>query len=384
MGIYSEYLDKQLDWPSIIVERKKQLARISKLRGGRPVVTFAAALTKTQADIDISYADRAHLFDQLYNITGDQLDLILETPGGSAEVVEDLVRFIRNRFNSVAMIVPGYAKSAGTIMVMAGDEIVMGLESALGPIDAQVFQGGKWYSAHAFLAGLNEIKNEAETKNRLNLAYIPILQNISPGEIQTCKNSQDFAEKLVSDWLIKYKLKFWEEHSQTGVPVTEDEKITRAGDVAGELCDHGKWLTHRRSITLEDLVGMGLKITNFNENPELCDAISRYYILLKMSFDATGIFKIYETPDSQLYRFEGAQFHSVGQKIPDLVEVGFACPKCNTAAKIQGNLRKGIKLKPGNVPFPKDNNYKCPSCGHETDLSELRAKIESETKRKIL
>jgi ClpP class serine protease len=192
MGIYTEYLDKSFDWPALQAERKKQLSRIAQLRGGRAILTFAAAMTK-EAPIAIDYDDRVSLQDQISNLEGDKIDVILETPGGSAEIVEDIVEYIRNKFTEVAMVVPGYAKSAGTIMVMAGDEILMEPASALGPIDAQIIQGGKRFSAHAFLEGLKKIKEEIEEQGHLNRAYIPILQNISPGEIQNCENALSFA-----------------------------------------------------------------------------------------------------------------------------------------------------------------------------------------------
>ena len=194
MGIYSEYLDSSFDWPTLQEERKKQLLRISQLRGGRAIITFASAMTK-QADISIDYNDRVPIKDQISNLEGDKIDIILETPGGYAEIVEDIIKHIRNRFSEVTMIVPGYAKSAGTIMVMAGDEILMEPASALGPIDAQILQNGKRFSAHAFLEGLEKIKQEVQKSGYLNRAYVPILQNISPGEIQNCENVQAFTKK---------------------------------------------------------------------------------------------------------------------------------------------------------------------------------------------
>ena len=189
MGIFTEYLDQNLDWNSLTLKRKEQLARISKIREGRAILTFAAAMKKTDAPIAIDYDDRVHFFDQLSNLKGDKIDIILETPGGFAEVVEDLVEYTREIFSEVAIIVPGYAKSAGTIMAMAGDEILMDSTSALGPIDAQISQNNKRFSAHAFLEGLDKIKTEVAARGTLNRAYIPILQNISPGEIQDCENA---------------------------------------------------------------------------------------------------------------------------------------------------------------------------------------------------
>jgi hypothetical protein len=60
MGIFTEYLDQNLDWNSLALKRKEQLSRISKLRGGRAILTFAAAMKKTDAPIAIDYDDRVH------------------------------------------------------------------------------------------------------------------------------------------------------------------------------------------------------------------------------------------------------------------------------------------------------------------------------------
>lgn len=131
MGIYTEYLNARLDWQALTAERKKQLKRISEARGGRPVFAFASAITKQKDPIAIDFDDLVPIFDQLSNIKGRKIDIILETPGGYAEIVEDIVYRIRKSFSQVAMIVPGHAKSAGTIMVMAGDEILLSPDSAL-------------------------------------------------------------------------------------------------------------------------------------------------------------------------------------------------------------------------------------------------------------
>lgn len=194
-------------------ERKKILAKISKIRG-REILVIASDLSKNKAPIAIEYSDLLPIQDQLENLSGDEIDVILETPGGVGEVVEDIVRMIRSRYEKVGMIIPGYAKSAGTIFTMAGDEILMGKGSALGPIDGQLQMiNGKRFSADAFLEGFEKIKNIAEENKRLNPAYIPMLQNISPGEIQNCENIQCFSKHLVTEWLAKYKFKYWNAHS---------------------------------------------------------------------------------------------------------------------------------------------------------------------------
>lgn len=384
MGIYVDYLESGFDMPALNAERKKQLKRISDLRG-RPILVYASSFSKT-APIEINFNDRLPFLDQLSGIDGDSMDLILETPGGQAEVVEDMVKTVRSRFSSLGIIVPGWAKSAGTIMVMAADEILMEPSSALGPIDAQIFQNGKHYAAHAFLQGLEKIKDEVNRTGQLNRAYIPILQNISPGEIQGYENALAFSQKLVMEWLCEYKFKFWETHSTTGESVTLEEKEQRAREIAAILCDHGYWLTHGRSITLSDLTGPNIRlvVTDYSENPELCDAIRRYYTLLKMTLESTNIYKVFETPTSQIYNFavpHGAQTPQSGDV--DFIHVDVQCGNCNAVTKVQANLKPGIPIQAGAIPFPDNDIFICPSCQSNINIGDLRKQIESQTKKRI-
>jgi len=384
MGIYAEYLDRKMDWDALSAERKNQLRAISKIRK-RPILVFASDLSK-DAPIGIDYDDIVPMTDQVDNIKGKEIDILLETPGGIAEDVEDNVEKVRNRFDKVCFIIPGYAKSAGTIMVMAGDEILMEPESsALGPIDAQIIQNGKRFSAGAFLEGLDKIKQEVQEKGILNKAFIPILQNISPGEIQSCVNSLEFSKKLVTGWLSKYKFKYWENHASTGKPVKDDEKSTRAYEIADELCNHQKWLTHGRSIKLEELQGMRLKISDYSKDPALFEAIRRYMVLLRMSF-GTNIFKIYETCDSQIYRFVGLPLPQVVPGVPhgelNMALVEFECPACKQVSKLQLNLRENVPLQEGVIPFPPDNIFMCPKCNARSDLIDIKRNIESQVKKK--
>ena len=202
MGIYAEYLDKLHNFEETTTERKNMLAKISKMRRGRDILVFASDLSKNRAPIGIEYADLLAIQDQIENMSGKEIDIILETPGGIGEVVEDIVKLIRQKYEKVGIIIPGYAKSAGTIFAMAGDEILMGVGSSLGPIDGQLILGnGKRFSADAFLEGLNKIKAEVEKTKNLNRIYIPMLQNTSPGEIQNCENIQSFSKYLVTEWL---------------------------------------------------------------------------------------------------------------------------------------------------------------------------------------
>ncbi|MCK4368886.1 MAG: ATP-dependent Clp protease proteolytic subunit [Dehalococcoidales bacterium] len=383
MGVYSEYLDNLKGPQEITAERKKQLARIASIRKRPSILTFASDLQK-RGPILIDYSDILPIADQIDNLSGDEVDIILETPGGSAEIAEDIMKLLRNRFSKVGVIVPGTAKSAGTIMAMAGDEILMGPTSSLGPIDAQVLHQGKVFSADAFLEGLEKIKREVDETGQLNRAYIPILQGISPGEIQSCENAQKFSSTLVTNWLTNFKFKPWTTHSSSGEPVTDEEKQSRAKEIADHLCDHGYWLTHNRSIKIEDFDQMRLKVVDYGRDPDLFDAIKRYYTLLRMTFD-TNIYKLFETPTSQIYRFLSPPA-PLPQAKPagELAMVDFQCPKCQNRSRIQANLSKSQPLQKGAVPFPKDNVFVCPNCGTQSNLVDLRNQIEAQSKKNIV
>ena len=386
MGVFGDYLGSLESFEALTAERKKQLAEISKRRG-RDVLVFAADLAKGCGPLtSINYSDLLPINDQLENLHGDKLDLILESPGGSGEVAEDIIRLLRERYKEIAVIVPGWAKSAATIMAMAADEILMGPASSLGPIDAQMGWQGKVFSAHALLEGFSKIKQEVVETGQLNKAYIPILQGISPGELQSAQNALDFAKTLVKQWLAKYKFKNWDVHASTGAKVTDADRESRADEIAGRLCNHGEWLTHARSLKIDDLEGMRLRITDFSKDANLAEPIRRYHTLLQMAFSGTNIYKVFETPESQVYRYLGPAVPPPQQArlgdVPIILDA--TCPRCTNPLRVQANLGQRRPLQAGCLPFPANNKLKCPACSAEIDLGDTRRQIELQTKKKIV
>lgn len=383
MGYYSEYLDRKLDVKGMADERKHQLKRISELRGGRDVLVYAADIDKPNLPpglLNIVYSDLVPFHDQLSNLHGAALDLILETGGGSGEVAEDIVRSLREKYESIGIIVPGWAKSAGTIIAMAGDEILMDPASSLGPIDAQMSWQGKVFSADALIEGMEKIKREVIATGALNRAYIPMLQALSPGDLQSAENALGFAQTLVADWLARYKFKRWEKHSHTGEIVTDDEKSARAKEIARDLCNHKKWLTHGRSIKIDDLEASGLKVIDYSKQANLAEAIRRYHTLVQMTFDTTHVYKLFETPDSQILRFASPAVPPPHDA--DAVVIEVTCPKCAAVSKVQANMKKSA-LQPGNHRFPPDNQFRCPSCDTQIDLADARRQIEVQSKKAV-
>ncbi|MGO9230849.1 MAG: SDH family Clp fold serine proteinase [Bryobacteraceae bacterium] len=382
----------QADYNALTAERKNQLSRISKLRGDRDVLVLAADLGGMKQIppnfTAISYVDLLPVNDLLSGMTGSHLDLILETPGGYAEVTEEIVGLIRNKYQSFAVIVPGWAKSAGTILTMAADEILMGPVSALGPIDAQLQWQGKQFSADALREGLEIIKGEVQASGILNKAYIPILQNLSPGELQDAQKALDFARDLVKDWLVQYKFKNWAQHKSTGQPVTPEERTQRASEVAEQLGDHRRWKTHGRSLKIQDLQTMRVEITDYSKQPDLADAIGRYYALLQITL-STNIYKLYETASDQIIKavvLQAPQLPGLQQQMPGggQAVVNYQCGNCKTVTAIQANLMVQQPVQPGRVPFPANNQFRCPRCGTTHDLTAIRRQVETQAGQPVV
>lgn len=131
-----------------------------------------------------------------------------------------------------------------------------------------------------------------------------------------------------------------------------------------------------------------LRITDYTETKELNNAISRYFILLNMTFDMTNIFKIFETPTSQIYK-QAVSTTPVNiaprqLTLSPIAQIEYECPKCKNKIRLQANFIKDIPMQNGFIQFPQNNKIVCPQCGIESDVSIIRMKIESQTRRRIV
>ena len=66
------------------------------------------------------------------------IDIVLHTPGGLVLAAEQIAHAIRSHPARVAVLVPHYAMSGGTLLALAADEIVMDPQAVLGPVDPQL------------------------------------------------------------------------------------------------------------------------------------------------------------------------------------------------------------------------------------------------------
>lgn len=72
-----------------------------------------------------------------------RIDVWLESPGGDAHAAYKLGLFLRAAFEEVVFVIVDYAKSAATLLSLAGDRIYMAPAAELGPLDTQESREGE-------------------------------------------------------------------------------------------------------------------------------------------------------------------------------------------------------------------------------------------------
>ena len=127
--------------------------------------------------------------------------LILTTYGGIADSAYRMMRHLQTRYaqGRITAFVPHICKSAGTLMVVGADEIVMSGVAELGPLDVQVLKPdelGERTSGLTPMQALSALR--AEAFNCFEQHFL-LLRERSGRQI-TSKTAADIAVRLTTGW----------------------------------------------------------------------------------------------------------------------------------------------------------------------------------------
>ena len=400
MSLMLEYIEKQkkAGGPALEAELLNLIKRYNEERR-RYLFIYAAALGKRIPEVPLDMSDYYMFHDLLAGKQGvREVDVYIETPGGSGEAAEEIVKFLHNKFDSVSFLISGEAKSAGTIMVLSGNDIFMTETGSLGPIDAQIQVGRSIQSAYDYTEWVDLKREDAAKTGKLNPFDATMVAQITPGELAGASNSLKYAEDLVVEWLVKYKFKNWTETETRKMPVTEEMKTKRAEEICGELINHSKWRSHSRSIKIGDLDAIGLKVKKIEDNAKLADIVCRIQTVIRLLFESTTTYKLFATAEEKLFKQATPRQASFQIPIPqgiagtpDVVEIQQECPKCKKIHRLYAKLSPNPIIdrdmkKKGLLPFPKDAKIKCDNvgCGFEIDLQGIKNQIELGTGKKVI
>jgi len=250
--------------------RRKYLKELFEFTGNDTIIlssAFSSIKVKNLPSIFISITneDVQGFMSAMHGLKGNKLDIILHSPGGSLEVAEQIVNYIRNKYGYIRAIVPQNAMSAATMIACACDIIIMGKHSAIGPIDPQITfptaQGHFAAPAQAILDEFNQAKEEIKMDPRTAPIWVRRIDKYPSGFLKVCDNTIKLSKEIVAKWLKTWMLK------------DDTDKETKSSKIAKWLGDTNLHKTHGRPIDVNEARSKGLIIKNLEEDDEFQEKV---------------------------------------------------------------------------------------------------------------
>ncbi len=267
--------------------RRKYL-RLLSAHTKRDTILYASSF-KAVSDANVNFEDIHGLMAVMPTLTNKKLDFIIHSPGGLAEAAKAIVDYLRERFEHIRIIVPNFAFSAAAMIACAGDEIVMGKHSFLGPIDPQIVLqtnlGERTMAAQAIMQQFNFILQSVVRQP----ALFTLLNQYGPDLLITCQNASLLSRELAEAWLKKFMF------------AGEKEAAEHAALVANWLSEHSNFKSHGLTISRSELIEKGLRITNLEDDDDLQDLVLSVFHATSYLFNALAIAKNIENHNGFCY-----------------------------------------------------------------------------------
>ncbi len=293
--------------------RREKYAAVER-HSHRPLIVYAtdflnrAKVTACGGDVEIDLSDRDGILEITRGLTDEEADILFYSPGGLPDAADSIVHIIRSKFRHTRFLVPSVAKSAATMIALAGDQLVMERNAELGPIDPQ-FRFVK-ADGTAVIAPAQTIIDQFEKAQELIgqdpkklAAWIPILQQYGPALYQQCQNAIELSKKYVKEWLI------------TGMLKDAGNREQLAQGVVNYLGDHNLFKSHGARVGVEELRSRGLNVVALNDDPALYEAVMSAFFAIQLTFERTGAYKIFENSRGDAM-IRVVQLHPVVTQVP--------------------------------------------------------------------
>jgi len=263
------------------VVRRNYLKKLHDVTGRNIIVYYSGWLQKQGIKgTEVNDDDKNGFMNAINALDRSKgLDLVLHTPGGETAATESLVDYLRSMFgNNIRAIVPQLAMSAGTMIACACDEILMGKQSSLGPIDP-VYRG---LPAHGVVEEFKRAYEEVKEDSSKIPVWQPIIANYSPTLIGECEKAITWSTEIVIEWLV------------SGMFRNDKDRQQKAQSVVQELSDHALTKSHARHLSLAKCLEIGLNVIPIEENPTLQDAVLSVHHACVHTLSGTPAYKIVE------------------------------------------------------------------------------------------
>lgn len=270
--------------PNFDLVQRNKLAAIHAITG-RPLVVYATACTIPTKIVPnqmlmLDFSDKLAFESVTERIQGNQIDIMVHSPGGIAEAVESLVSQLRRRFTDIRFIVPNFAKSAATMLAMSGNEILMEPDAELGPIDPQMNTVFGTHPAESIIEQFEEASAEIMDDQRKVAIWGPILANLAPSLRVECRHAIELSKTLVTNWLRTYMF------------AGDTSADSKSNAVVSFLSNHAYFKSHARRVSYDDLHRLGVKVTDLTLNPRLSNAVREAYCAVDITLSNTTIVRL--------------------------------------------------------------------------------------------
>lgn len=208
------------------------------------------------------------------------LTLLLHTPGGVTNATETIVAYLWEKFREIEVVIPALAMSAGTMISLSANKIIMGRQSQLGPIDPQMPVGNRFVSAQSVVDQFEQAKKEILDNPVAGHVWAPILQSIGPALLQEAKNALAYSETMVANWLEKrmFSMK------------TDPESVAKA--TAKFFRDASVHRSHGRRIDRKEARSHDVEIEELEDDQSLQDSVLTAYHIATLIFEKTPATKV--------------------------------------------------------------------------------------------
>jgi hypothetical protein len=282
---------KRTKW--LRTKQVEALEGVAAISGRKVILYMSAFLMKPQAPanlIQITHEDINGFMSVLYGLDCTSgLTLLLHTPGGVPNAAETIVAYLRSKFPYVEVIVPTYAMSAGTMISLSANRIIMGRQSQLGPIDPQFIFRERALSARAIVDQFEQAKKEVVGNLALAHVWAPVLQTIGPALLQEALNALDYGQKMVARWLEQYMF------------AGRADAHRLAAVVAAYFNDAGIHKSHGRRIDREEARKQELNIADLEDDQKLQERVLTAYHIATIGFQQGPATKVIACDSDRLY-----------------------------------------------------------------------------------
>jgi hypothetical protein len=254
--------------------QRQALIRGIERDAGRRLLCYVSGKT---AKIDRD--DTAGFMEILHNVGPNQnVDLLLHTGGGDVDAAEKLTLLLQATIGSAEfrVVIPDFAKSAGSLMTLGADVLVMSDSSELGTIDPQVWSddGRGNDICHSVLTYLDAFQTHADALRADPEDPVArlMLNKLDPTTVRHFEAIRDRARHFAENQMRRKGRNF--------------------SHIASALMDLRRWPSHGQMIGWQDLRELGLPVQYHLPQSEQWQAYWRLYCLLRLAVkDQQSIFE---------------------------------------------------------------------------------------------